>query len=182
MATIQKFEDLVCWQKARLLTKEIYGSLNVETFKRLNLSADYGFIDQIQRAAVSVMSNIAEGFERGTRAELINYLFIAKGSCGEVRCQLYVALDNGYLNEETFKRLKSLSEDCSILIYRFIQSVKQSGISGHQYKREKSRAELDREEFDDLLARSIKEGKDITEYEEFKRMEKEIEERKRRQA
>jgi len=102
MATAQKFEDLICWQKARELTREIYKSLNDETFKRLNLRPDYGLKDQIQRAAVSVMSNISEGFERGTQAEFINYLFIAKGSAGEVRNQLYVALDNGYLSDETF--------------------------------------------------------------------------------
>ena len=67
MATIEKFEDLIAWQKARLLTKEVYKNLNIETFKSLNLQRDHGFCDQIQRASVSIMSNIAEGFERGTR-------------------------------------------------------------------------------------------------------------------
>lgn len=76
MATIQKFEDLICWQRARELTRVVY-----REFKDCR---DYGFTDQIQRASVSVMSNIAEGFERGTRQEFINYLFIAKGSAGEV--------------------------------------------------------------------------------------------------
>ena len=90
MATIQTFEDLICWQKARLLTKEIY-----KIFKDLNIQKiqDRGLQDQIQRASVSIMSNIAEGFERGTKQEFLNYLFIAKGSAGEVRAQLYVALD-----------------------------------------------------------------------------------------
>ena len=96
MATIQTFEDLVCWQKARLLTREVYKYLNIEKIK------DRGLCDQIQRASVSIMSNIAEGFERGTKPEFLNYLFIAKGSAGEVRAQLYVALDAGYLNVETF--------------------------------------------------------------------------------
>jgi len=128
------------WQKARELTREVY-----KTFRGLN---DYGFKDQIQRAAVSVMSNIAEGFERGTKQELLNYLFIAKGSCGEVRCQLYVALDAGYLNDETFERLKHLSEDCVVLVWRFIQSVKASGVGGLQFRREKSQAEIEREEFE----------------------------------
>lgn len=148
MATIKRFEDLIVWQKARELSREVYKSFNVETFKRLNLSPDYGFIDQIRRAAVSVMSNIAEGFERGTQAELIHFLFIAKASCGEVRSQLYIALDNGYLDVETFKRLNRLSEDCSVLIYRFIQSVKRSGVAGHQFKKEKSVDERKRLEFD----------------------------------
>lgn len=106
MATIQKFEDLICWQKARLLTKEVYKYSKIQKFKDLNIPADYDFCDQIQRASVSIMSNIAEGFERGTKQEFLNYLYIAKGSAGEVRAQLYVALDNGYLNIETFKHLK----------------------------------------------------------------------------
>ena len=80
MATIEKFEDLICWKKSRELAKGVYGA-----FKNCN---DYGFRDQIQRAAVSVVSNIAEGFERGTKQEFINYLYIAKGSAGEVRAQL----------------------------------------------------------------------------------------------
>ena len=127
MATVQRFEELVAWQKARELTRETY-----KAFKSLS---DFGFKDQIQRAAVSVMSNIAEGFERGTRQEFINYLFIAKGSSGEVRNQLYVALDNGYLNDETFKRLKRLSENCSVLMWRLIQSLKVSKLQGLQFKR-----------------------------------------------
>ncbi len=90
MATVRRFEDLICWQKARLLVKEIYHSMKDVR--------DMGFRDQIQRAAVSVLSNIAEGFESGTKQEFLNYLFIAKASAGEVRAQLYVALDVGYLN------------------------------------------------------------------------------------
>lgn len=139
MATVQKFEDLICWQRARELTRETY-----KTFKRLN---DYGFKDQIQRASVSVMSNIAEGFERGTRAEFINYLFIAKGSAGEVRAQLYVALDNEYLNDETFKRLNRLSGDCSVLIWRLIQSLKVSKFGGLQFKKEKTAQQLRAQKF-----------------------------------
>jgi len=134
MTTVQKFENLICWQKARELTREIY-----REFKSLN---DYGLKDQIQRAAVSVMSNISEGFERGTRAEFINYLFIAKGSAGEVRNQLYVALDNGYLNDETFKRLSRLSEDCSVLIWHLVQSLKVSKFGGLQFKKEKTKQQL----------------------------------------
>lgn len=147
MTTVQKFEDLICWQKARELTREIYKNLNDETFKRLNLRPDYGLRDQIQRAAVSIMSNISEGFERGTQAEFINYLFIAKGSAGEVRNQLYVALENGYLNDETFKRLSHLSEDCSVLIWRLIQSLKVSKFGGLQFKHEKTKMQLQAEKF-----------------------------------
>ena len=98
MATIERFEDLEAWKIARELTKEIYRIVQNDLFLR-----DYGLRDQICRASVSIMSNIAEGFERGTRQEFLNYLFIAKGSAGEVRAQLYVVLDIVYLNIETFK-------------------------------------------------------------------------------
>lgn len=151
MSTIQQFEDLLCWQKARILTKEIYRSLNIEVFKCLNIPRDYGFCDQIQRASVSVMSNIAEGFERGTKQEFLNYLFIAKGSCGEVRAQLYIALDVGYLNLETFKYLNSLAMECSRLIHSFIQKLKSSELQGLQYKKEKTATQLKREAFDAKL-------------------------------
>ena len=126
MATIQKFEDLLCWQKSRQLAKEVYSVM-----KYCN---DYGFRDQIQRAAVSVVSNIAEGFERGTRQEFINYLYIAKGSAGEVRAQLYIALDIGYLNVEIFKNLNNLVQECSRLIQSFTEKVKMSSMAGSQFK------------------------------------------------
>jgi len=144
MATIRQFEELLCWQKARELTREIYA----EIFKSLKFKNDRGFCDQIQRAAVSIMSNVAEGFERGTKQEFLNYLFIAKGSCGEVRAQLYVALDCGYLNEEKFKSLKFKVEECSRLISRFIQSLKVSKFQGLQFKRARTKAQAEREEFD----------------------------------
>jgi four helix bundle protein len=127
MTTVQKFEDLICWQKSRLLTKEIY--------RVLKNCKDFGFKDQIQRAAVSIMSNIAEGFERGTQQELVNYLYIAKGSAGEVRAQLYVALDVGYLNIEMFKYLNNLVQECSRLIQSFAQKVKGGSKQGSQFKR-----------------------------------------------
>lgn len=126
MATIQKFEDLICWQKARELTREIY-----VTFSNCK---DYGFRDQIQRAAVSVVSNIAEGFERGTKQEFINYLYIAKGSAGEVRAQLYVAMDVGYVNVEKYKYLNNLVQECSRLIQSFTEKVKGGARMGTQFK------------------------------------------------
>ena len=129
MATIRRFEDLLCWQKARLLTKEVYRAFRPCT--------DHGFKDQIQRASVSVMSNIAEGFERGgTKQEFVNYLYIAKGSAGEVRAQLYAAYDIGYLNIEMFKYLNGSVLDCSRLISSFTRSVKGSQVTGLQYKHE----------------------------------------------
>jgi len=126
MATIQKFEDLVCFTKARELTKFIY--------KEFRDCKDFGFKDQITRASVSVLSNIAEGFERGTKNEFVNFLYIAKGSAGEVRAQLYVALDAGYLNLEKFKYLNNLAVECSRLIQSFAEKVKKGAQMGTQFK------------------------------------------------
>jgi four helix bundle protein len=97
---IERFEDLIAWQKARKLTRQIYEATNQGEFAR-----DFGLKDQIRRAAVSSMSNMAEGFERGGLVEFQRFLAIAKGSCAELRTQLYVALDAGYLNTHTFDSL-----------------------------------------------------------------------------
>jgi four helix bundle protein len=94
---ISRFEELVVWQKARALTRAIYGITRRPGFAR-----DFGLAGQIQRASVSVMSNIAEGFERGTPGEFYQFLSVARASCAEVRSQLYVALDVGYLEEREF--------------------------------------------------------------------------------
>ncbi|MDP2594189.1 MAG: four helix bundle protein [bacterium] len=128
MATVRRFEDLVMFKKARELTKAVYASLAS--------CKDYGFRDQIQRASVSIVSNIAEGFESGTKQGFLNYLYIAKASAGEVRAQLHVAHDITYLNIETFKDLNVRAEECSKLIASFIRKLKSGGLSGSQYKRE----------------------------------------------
>ena len=134
MATIKSFEDLFCWQKARELTKFIYKITNNSAF-----SKDYGLKDQIRRAAVSVMSNIAEGFDRGTKLELVNYFFIAKGSSGEVKCQLFIASDCGYISQKEFNQGYKLSEEVSRLVQSFITRVKTGSRSGLQYKMEKKK-------------------------------------------
>ena len=131
MATVRRFEDLAMFKKARELTKEVYSALTP--------CKDYGFRDQIQRASVSVVSNIAEGFESGTKQEFLNYLYIAKGSAGEVRAQSHVAYDIGYLNIETFKNLNLKAEECSRLIASFIKKLKSGGMAGTQYKKEPAR-------------------------------------------
>jgi four helix bundle protein len=100
MSQIDRFEKLIAWQKARNLTKQIYEIIRKEQFAR-----DYGLASQIQRAAVSVMSNIAEGFDRGGRSEVHQFLSMAKASCAEVRTQLYIALDVKYIEKEEFDRL-----------------------------------------------------------------------------
>ena len=97
---IDRFEDFIAWQKARKLTADIYRVTSEGKFAR-----DFGLKDQIRRAAVSSMSNLAEGFERGRPAEFHQFLSIAKGSCAELRTQLYVALDVGYLGLPIFEAL-----------------------------------------------------------------------------
>lgn len=98
MARIERFEDLEAWKSARQVVKEIYRISKNDLFAR-----DFGLRDQICRAAVSVMSNIAEGFERDGNEEFVNFLSIAKGSSGEVRSQLFVAPDQNYISEEDLK-------------------------------------------------------------------------------
>ena len=100
MATVQQFEDLSVWQDARRLVDAVYTASKVRAFAR-----DYALREQIRRAAISTMSNIAEGFERGTRKEFVQFLNIAKGSNGEVRSQLHVALDQKYINDAEFSTL-----------------------------------------------------------------------------
>jgi four helix bundle protein len=108
---VERFEDLIAWQKARELTRSIYQITNSGDFAR-----DYGLRDQIRRASVSVMSNLAEGFDRGGRAEFHQFLVIAKGSCAEVRSQLYVALDAAYISQESFGNLYSLIQEAGKII------------------------------------------------------------------
>jgi four helix bundle protein len=107
----ERFEDLIAWQKARELTQVVYSATHTRSF-----AADQGLAKQIQRAAVSVMSNIAEGFERGNIGDFHRFLIIAKASCGEVRSQLYVALDAGYLNTSEFQSLYKQAEEVSRII------------------------------------------------------------------
>ena len=113
------FEELIAWQKARELAKDIYRLTSTGVFAK-----DFGLKDQIRRAAVSIMSNIAEGYERGGRAEFHQFLVIAKGSCGEVRSQLYIAHDVGYLKEESFEKAKDDAEQLSKIIAGLMKSVK----------------------------------------------------------
>jgi len=116
MVRIERFEDVESWKKGRELCKIVYDMTNAGEFRR-----DYGLRDQIRRASVSVISNIAEGFESQNDRTFIRYLYIAKGSSGEVRAQAYVALDQGYISEEAFKSLYTLATQISRLISGFIK-------------------------------------------------------------
>ena len=126
---IKKFEEIIAWQRARGLCNHIYAVTKNQSF-----SKDFGLKDQVQRSSVSIMSNIAEGFERGSNKEFIQYLYIAKGSCGEMRSQLYVALDQQYILTEEFDKLAKLVSETSRLIYHLIESLKVSKFKGTKFK------------------------------------------------
>ncbi len=108
---VEKFEDMIAWQKARDLTRRIYEITRSNSFAR-----DYGLSGQIQRASVSIMSNIAEGFERSSANDFHRFLVIAKASCAEVRSQLYVALDIGYINDNEFREMMACADEVSRVI------------------------------------------------------------------
>jgi four helix bundle protein len=122
---ITRFEDIEAWKKARQLTKQVYEVTAIGKFSR-----DFGLRDQIRRAAVSAMSNIAEGFDRDGNKEFIQFLAIAKGSTGEVKSQLYVALDTCLIDQEQFKNLYGLAEETARLIGGFIRYLRQSELRG----------------------------------------------------
>ena len=115
MPTITRFEDIEAWKTARELTRMIYGLTEQGQFAR-----DFGLKNQIQRASVSVMSNIAEGFESRTQAQFLDYLGRSKASAGEVRCQLYIALDLKYLAQDQFEQVFDLADKSSRQIARFM--------------------------------------------------------------
>ncbi|MDP2692331.1 MAG: four helix bundle protein [bacterium] len=112
---IEKFEDLISWQKAKETSLIVY--------KIFRSNKDYAFRDQIQRAVVSISNNIAEGFERRSNKELIQFLYIAKGSCGESRSMLYLAKDLGYISKDEFDTLFNLLTEISRLLSGFIKKL-----------------------------------------------------------
>ncbi len=127
----KSFEEMDMWKKARELVKFIYQITRNKEFCK-----DFSLVDQIRRAAVSVMSNIAEGFERGSNTEFIQFLYIAKGSCGEVRTQLYAALDQMYISGAEFEAGKELCINISGQISGLIQYLKGSRLKGEKFKSE----------------------------------------------
>ena len=123
----KKFEELNIWQLSRELCKDIYRITNYELFNK-----DYRFRDQIRASSGSIMDNIAEGFERNGNKEFIQFLYIAKGSCGETRSQLYRALDNNFINKEEFDTLRDKTLQISQSTLALIQYLKKSEITGHK--------------------------------------------------
>ena len=129
MAVVRDFEELAIFQKARELSKKIYPITQRGEFKY-----DTRFVQQIRAAAGSIMDNIAEGFERTGNKEFLNFLYIAKGSCGEVRSQLIRANDLGYLTKEEYDELYTECRKLSAGIMNFIKEIRTSEYAGAKYK------------------------------------------------
>ena len=129
MAKVERLEDLNTWKKARELNRDIDSVSKGRAF-----SKDYAFCSQIRRASVSVMSNIAEGFERGGDKEFVQFLSVAKGSCGEARSQLYVALDQEYITQEQFDAVREKALEVSRLLSGFMRYLQRASLRGNKYK------------------------------------------------
>lgn len=129
MANIEKFEDILAWQKGRELTRMLYAATRMGEFAK-----DFALRDQIRRAVVSITSNIAEGFERGGNKEFIQFLSHSKGSCGEVRSQLYVALDEAYINQTQWQQLHDRCIEISRLLDGFVKYLQQTEIKGRKFQ------------------------------------------------
>ena len=129
MATVKDFEELRIWQDARVLSKEIYDMTVNEAF-----SKDYRFYSQIRAAAGSIMDNIAEGFERNGKKEFIQFLYVAKASCGEVRSQLARAYDCKYIDQKVYEEYRNKCISESVSIANFITYLKKTDIDGLKYK------------------------------------------------
>ncbi len=126
------FEELHMYQRARELAGAVYAVTKGKEFAR-----DFGLVDQIRWAAVSILSNMAEGFERGSKAEFIQFLYIAKGSCGEARAQLQIAQDQGYLGEDEYQRLYGLCKEISKMVSNFIAHLQTTEYQGEKINRPK---------------------------------------------
>jgi len=128
MATIKKFEELEIWQKARLLSQKRYPTF----IKPIN--EDFRYKDQIRGSVGSIMDNIAEGFERGSKLEFINSLTISKGDVGEYKSQLYRGLDNQYLSKEIFSELYAFADEITKMITSFVSYLNKTVIKGQKFK------------------------------------------------
>ena len=129
MSAFKKFEDMEVWKKSMNLTRLIYQTTNQPSFLK-----DYNLVNQIRKSAVSIASNIAEGVERDGNKELIHFLYIAKGSCGELRCQLYIAKDQQYLQADSFQEMYNLATEISVSLNKLIKYLQGSDYKGIKYK------------------------------------------------
>jgi four helix bundle protein len=126
---VTRFEDLIGWQKSRTLFKKTH-----DITSKPPLLKDFPLRDQMRRAALSVMSNIAEGFDKGGDKEFVQLLFVAKGSCSELKSQLQAANEIGYLNQDDFQELWNLAEEISRILQGLIKAIKKREETGHKFK------------------------------------------------
>jgi len=131
VGTLQSFEEIEAWQRARELAREIHTISAQGMF-----SKDFGLRDQIRKASVSIMSNIAEGFDRGGTNEFLQFLSMAKGSASEVRSHLCVAHDQGYIDQETFERISAQAAEIGRMVGRLMSYLRSTKIRGTKYKPE----------------------------------------------
>jgi four helix bundle protein len=129
MATFKTFEEIQSWQKARALNDLIGKLIDSGRFER-----NFSLISQIERSAGSIMDNIAEGFEMSGNREFLQFLYIAKGSCGEFRSQLYRALDRGYISMNEFEMYYALAKEIIVLLQKLIEYLHQTELKGTKYK------------------------------------------------
>jgi len=128
MSTFNRAEEIEGWKKARLLTREIYQITSSGSFGK-----DHGLCDQVRRAAVSIMANIAEGYGRGGNKEFVQFLGHARGSCAEVKSHLYVALDAGYIEQKCFDELYRLASETEALISGLMKYLQASPTRGRKF-------------------------------------------------
>jgi four helix bundle protein len=122
------FEETDVWKESRELVRLIYKLTNGQYFMK-----DHGLVDQVRRASVSILSNIAEGFERGSNSELVHFLYVAKGSAGELRAQIFVAFDQGYVSEDDRLMVHERCMNISSQIAGLIKYLKKSGLKGSKF-------------------------------------------------
>jgi four helix bundle protein len=130
MATVKEFEDLIVWQKARVLSKKVFEASETGKFAR-----DYKFVNQINDACDSIMSNIAEGMERDGHKELYQFLSYAKGSAGEVRSHLYTAIDRNYIMQKEFEQFYDNCKEISRMLSSFMRYIWETGRKGRKYRK-----------------------------------------------
>lgn len=131
MATIKRFEEIKSWQKARILNDKVGQLIDSGKFEK-----NFRLISQIESSAGSIMDNISEGFERSGNREFIQFLYISKGSSGELRSQLYRALDRGYISQQQFNDLYDSATEISILLQKLIDYLYTSEMKGIKYKKQ----------------------------------------------
>ena len=129
MSGFRSFEEIEAWQRTRQLAREVYAATRGEAFSR-----DFALRDQIRRAAISAVSNIAEGFERSGNKEFVQFLSMAKGSVGEVKAQLYLASDERYVSEDQLAQLLAMANEAAKLIGGLMSYLRKTEMKGQKYK------------------------------------------------